>query len=280
MLVLATMLVVAGCTAADRNPSAVVAGHRVDVVQHSSIVARHIEIELDDPARSLPCNVVDRADASAREILWRAEYELGFCQEKAAETVSFLKSQGWACRPVSIEDRNEVLDARALNITATWRCLEGLKPAIEQAAAKRPYVPVARPEQQDGGDVDLTNRELLEAIQRDLSVIGQDVVDKETTIDTALGDLNDDGSRDAVAVVTRKTGRKTPHRLLMAYLQSDEAFRLVDVWVLKTSDIASNNSLTLAIKNGTVRLDYCCEEQAEPTILVLANRKLTHANGS
>lgn len=283
---------VAGCTSGTQLPTVEQAVQAITFEQPTN-VARHIEIELDDPASGLPCSVVDRPDRGTRTILWRAENELGFCQNKAEETLAVLKRRGWACRPESSGERRTRSalqgadgSTRPSHVVAAWRCLEGLNPVIEQAVSYRPpgpdaaHIPEARPEHQNvPGSGEVGDRVLLSAVQRDLSVIGQDVIDDGTIIDSAQGDLNEDGSDDAVVVVTRDSAGASAHRLLMAYLRSGEAYQLVDVWVLKTPDTPADGPLSLAIEDGKVRLDDCCGEAAEPTVLVLDDRKLAHANG-
>jgi hypothetical protein len=255
-------------------------------------LARHIEIELDNPASSLPCSVVDRPNSGSRNVLWRAKHELGFCRKKAEETLAVLKRRGWACRPENSDERQARLKERSAdgtlpsNVIAAWRCLEGLAPVIEQAASNRSdippalYVPEARPEPQDTPETEtVLGRVLLSAVQQDLSVIGQDVVDDEAILGSALGDLNEDGSDDAVIIDKKDRGRAPAHQLVMAYLRSDDAFRLVDVWILETRENALDAPLNVAIEDGKIHLDDCCAETSEPSVLVLDNRKLARADG-
>lgn len=277
-------VLVAGCTSANLPDPIAGAIRKVSLVQPTEM-ARHIEIELDNPASGLPCSVVDRPDNSTKTILWRAEHELGFCQKKADETLAVLKRQGWACRPEGSAERrsrigfHESGSATSSHVVAAWRCLEGLIPVVEEAVSYQPHIPEAKPEP-DGAPQPgtLGDRVLLSAVQRDLAVIGQDVVDDQTVLESALGDLDEDGNDDAVVIVTRSPDRAAAHRLLMAYLRRDEAYQLVDVWVLRASEISPDGPLNLAIEDGRVRFDHCCEE-SEPTVLVLDDRKLAHADG-
>lgn len=241
--------------------------------------ARHIEIEVGDLDSGLPCSVVDRPDASTRNVLWRAQFEQGFCHRKAEETRLILQQQGWACRPQSAEERRDLTQpstggpSLTPHVVAAWRCLGGLEPIARQSAP-RPPVPAAKPDFQESQATSWGNEQLREAVERDLSAIGQDVIGDETTVQAASGDLNDDGHDDAVVVLTRDVDGSAPHRMLMAYLHDDEAYNLVDVWILKTPADREHGELTLAIENGTVRLEDCCEPPAGPLILVLDNRKL------
>lgn len=272
------MLALAGCSFG--LPSSV----RYETPVQKQDVARHIEIEVDDPSSGLPCRVVDRPDADTRTILWRAEHEHGFCHRKAEETRFILESRGWVCQPD--DARNNGAAARLVSldrspsprIVAAWRCFSGLPP-IARHAPEGPPIPEARPDQPTISSDAWTDERLRAAVKRDLAVIGQDDLDEETMVDAALGDLDGDGISDAVVALTHETGLAAPYRLLMAYLQSDGAYNLVDVWILDMAGDPVGSRLSLAIEDGRVRLDRCCEGQVEPTVLVLDNRKLAHAQG-
>ncbi len=284
LFALVTAVSVAGCTSAE-FPAPIADAIRTVSFDRAEYVTRHIEIALDDPASSLPCSVVDRPDSDTRNVLWRAEHELGFCQKKADETLVVLKRQGWACRPENSDERRSRIAqhenefGNSSHVIAAWRCLEGLTPTIEEAGSQRPHVPEVKPEL-DGTPPpeSLDDRLLLAAVERDLAVIGQDVVDDQTDLESALGDLNEDGNDDAVVIVTRSTQPAAGHRLLMAYLRRDDTYQLVDVWVLRASETSPNGPLNLTIEDGRVRFDDCCEDSAS-TILVLDDRKLAHADG-
>ncbi|MEM7043291.1 MAG: hypothetical protein AAF543_10825 [Pseudomonadota bacterium] len=244
---------------------------QVDAAGLAGLV-RQIEIEVDDPSRGLPCRVIDRPGAGATDVLWRAEFEQGFCERKARETLFVLRTRGWACRPLSLDDRR----ASSPRVAAIWQCLEGLEP-VEQPTIARPRVPAPRPGPQGTlpppADEDLLDK----AVERDLAAIGQDIVGDSSAFMTALGDLNDDGLEDAVVLLTRGADREIPQRMLMAYLRNDQDYSLVDVWILRPPSEQQGDQLTIAIENGTVQLGACCDDQEGPTALVLNDRKLVYA---
>lgn len=239
---------------------------------------RLIEIEVDDLDTGLPCSVVDRPDADTRDVLWRAQFEAGFCHRKAEETRLILQDQGWACRPQNADEREDFArqastrSKDAPTVVAAWSCVAGLAP-IERSISTRPPVPSARPAPSESRAAFWDDRLLRSAVERDLASIGQDVIGEGTAVDAALGDLDEDGVDDAIVALTRKTDRGAPHRLVMAYLQNGEAYNLVDVWILKAPADRDDRKLGLAIEDGKVRL----EDQAGPTVLVLNNRKLAYA---
>ncbi len=250
----------------------------VDIAAERKLT-RHIEIEVGDLKRGLPCSVIDRRAPDVRNVLWHAEFEEGFCRQKAEETRQILQARGWACRPESADERRKPTGRPASSpfVVAAWRCLEGLKP-IQRLSAHRPPVPAARPIPHRNPALSWGSEALRAAVAQDLSTIGQDEIGVETIMGAALGDLDSDGIEDAIVLLTREARSGPPHHMLMAYLQNGEAYNLVDVWILKTSDNREGDKLDLTIKDGAVHLGNCCQDETGPIVLVLDNRQLAHAN--
>ena len=250
----------------------------VDIAAERKLT-RSIEIEVGDLERGLPCSVIDRRAPDARNVLWHAEFEEGFCHRKAEETRQILQARGWACRLESADERREptVHPANPPFVVAAWRCLDGLKP-VQRLNAHRPPVPTARPVPHRNPALSWGSEALRAAVAQDLSTIGQDEIGAETIMGAALGDLDSDGIEDAIVLLTREATSGPPHRMLMAYLQNGEAYNLVDVWILKMSDNREGDKLDLTIKDGAVHLGDCCRGETGPTVLVLDNRKLAHAD--
>lgn len=263
----AVILAITGCSFTPDDPANVAAERKL---------TRHIEIEVEDLDRGLPCRVVDRRAPDARDVLWSAEYEAGFCRQKAEETRHVLQARGWACRPESADERRKptLRPASPPYIVAAWRCLEGLRP-LQRLIAASPPKPTLRPDEQRSPEVLFGNELLRAAVVDDLSVIGQNGIGDGTIVDAALGDLDRDGIEDAIVVLKRGAA----HHMLMAYLQNGEAYNLVDVMILKASDTPGDDKIDLTIKDGAVHLGNCCEGQTGPTVLKLDNRKLAYADG-
>ena len=274
----AVTLVLAGCSLVPSLPESQA------VTTDRPANERHIEVEVENLETGLPCSVIDRQDHETSDVLWRAQFERGFCRRKAEETRQILQERGWACRPQSAEERQDLLypsaawRSQAPHVVAAWRCVGGLEP-IEPRHVGRPPVPTAKPDLPERQYESWGNDTLRKAVERDLSTIGQDVIGENSTVDAALGDLNDDGVDDAIVVLTRKADRGVSHRMLMAYLLNGEAYNLVDVWILNAPKDGVDGALNLEIEDGAVLLENCCEDQADPTVLVLDNRKLAHAQG-
>lgn len=248
------------------------------------VTARHIDVEVANLETGLPCKVVDRRDAASRNVLWRAEFDADFCRRKAEETRLVLENKGWACQRQDEGERQNLVQATTTrpdersHIVAAWRCIEGLQP-FHPSVANRPPLPLAKPDLKKNRTAGWGDKRLRGAVAEDLAAIGQSVVDDETAVDTALGDLNDDGIDDAIVVLTRHADPAPPHRMLMAYLQNGDAYHLVDVWILDTPSDKTADKLTVAVEDGLVRLEDCCEDRQDPTVLVLDDRKLSYAQG-
>ena len=57
---------------------------------------------MTEPGVSVPCEVHYFKDTEAPgedEVLWRANRQAGYCEEKAAGLVAGLEQSGWDCRP-------------------------------------------------------------------------------------------------------------------------------------------------------------------------------------
>ena len=62
-------------------------------------LTRRVEI-VSEPGRSVPCEVHYYKDSEApgdRQVLWSAENQQGYCEQKTEEFVASLESWGWDC---------------------------------------------------------------------------------------------------------------------------------------------------------------------------------------
>lgn len=59
--------------------------------------SRHYSIVFEKTETDLPCSVVDKTNQQNHRVLWRAEHERSYCQEKIRDLVNRLKAQGWRC---------------------------------------------------------------------------------------------------------------------------------------------------------------------------------------
>ena len=76
-------------------------------------LVREVIIEYPDGG-TVPCNVVYKKQTEGFEdqVLWSAEVEQGYCEEKARGFVAKLESWGWVClETVSSDEVDEVVEA-------------------------------------------------------------------------------------------------------------------------------------------------------------------------
>ncbi len=75
-------------------------------------MVRSVEVIYSTPGQSVPCEVLyDKPSEGERETLWRANNQVGYCEEKAAEMVARLESWGWQCAAASTSDIDSANDA-------------------------------------------------------------------------------------------------------------------------------------------------------------------------
>mgnify|MGYP001826766556 CR=1 FL=1 len=88
----------------------------------SSDLVREVAIEYLDPAgASVPCNVVYKKQTEGVEdqVLWSAENEEGYCEDKARELVANLESWGWVCLETVSTEVEEVTEVDVEATTET-----------------------------------------------------------------------------------------------------------------------------------------------------------------
>ena len=60
---------------------------------------REIDIVYSEPGYKLPCEVTYKKNESPEiKILWRAQNQPGYCEQKAKEFIETFETQGWVCK--------------------------------------------------------------------------------------------------------------------------------------------------------------------------------------
>ena len=63
---------------------------------------REIDIVYSEPGYKLPCEVTYKKNESPEiKILWRAQNQPGYCEQKAKEFIETFETQGWICKSKS-----------------------------------------------------------------------------------------------------------------------------------------------------------------------------------
>lgn len=163
---------------------------------------RSVEIRYEEPGQPVPCAVVYHKETEApgrEEVLWRADFDVGFCEGHARDLIERLSRAGWACTAAD--------DAA------------GKAPATSGPPATRPAPSPPDPAPAPGS--------LLEAaVARDLERLRELATSEVEAGPGRFGDLDGDGRADAALIFTfaGRTGEEA--RYLAAYLFDGGTYRL------------------------------------------------------
>jgi len=111
----------------------------------SSDLVREVIIEYPEGG-SVPCNVVYKKQTEGFEdqVLWSAEGEEGYCEEKARDFVAKLESWGWVC----LETVSSEADVETEQAAGTEQAADTDQAADMGQAAEPPQAPQALDMQQ------------------------------------------------------------------------------------------------------------------------------------
>ena len=178
---------------------------------------RSINVEVENPSTGRPCELIYWADGDqtkAGQLLWRAEHDATFCPRRLETIVEKWVSEGWNC------DVEEPQTA-----------------AVEPSAvpAARPDVPEeqAEPQEQAATPTPSADTSLEAVVTADAERISE-WMEVEPDIEIAArGDLNDDGSDDAVVFLAYQSDQAAYRQYLMSYLVEDSGgYELASVKLL------------------------------------------------
>ncbi len=228
-----------------------------------------VEIETDDQERNLPCRVVFWPDEKTRNVLWRAQFEEGFCDRKAEETRNVLNAKGWACSTQPLDGKY----AERIYVTASWRCIKQQQLATNKTE-NGPPIPQARPKQRGETRDFFDDPKLEAAVRSDLSSTIQKVAGQSTLSAVSRGDIDGNGLNDAIVVLTNRNNQGRKNHLVMAYLGDGEAYNLTDIHVTPGNRTGPNDDLIVAIDEGLIELSICCAPEFRPILLAFRDREL------
>lgn len=228
---------------------------------------RQVEVREHDPARDAACAVLYRKESEnpgIEEVLWTAQRDSQFCDDKARGLIERLESAGWACEPVDPAATGpEIIEARVppeRKPAATTPGAQVEQPRVPPQPQPEPSAgtqveqsrvpPEPKPEPPAAGaqvgqvrvapelqpqpapTVPATARPgrepdpvLRTAIAQDLEQLKGSA---EATVDAdigALGDLNGDGLEDAAVVITFDPDGDDHAQYLVAYVADGTTYR-------------------------------------------------------
>lgn len=203
---------------------------------------RRIELGGPDASQGIVCEVRYWRDAKAAgdgRVLWRAQQDAEFCAARARELIARLESGGWTCgageQPGSAAPTQA---ARAVPPPAadapaeTAPALTPDKPDTVRPAAPSPSAAVqtepSRPETAVETPSASPKAAILDQVVTETLHSANQLYGGEFEAEhTAFGDLDGDGSGDAVVLITYQEDRDNYVQYLVAYLFTGETFQSV-----------------------------------------------------
>jgi hypothetical protein len=205
-------------------------GDAQDVRCQRNELVRQIDVQFAQDGDGLPCQVVWQNSAGSDEtkLVWRSDAQLDFCTEKARRLVHQLIDRGWTCdaQVAASQDRSApALRVRLEPTDAEADAALGLRP---EPGPREQAAPPTKTRQEEVGQPD---RAVLQAaLERDVERLDQLArrFPGRFELKTArLGDLNGDGTEDAVALLTHRPDGAPPSHHLLAYFFDGQTFQPV-----------------------------------------------------
>lgn len=181
---------------------------------------RHIRIDVENPASGKPCELIyweDGDQTKPGERLWRAEHDATFCPTRLNVIVDKWVSEGWQCDSEGLQTVAVDLDTPDEPEAAADETLAAPSETIDEAA---------------GDDLSISDPELEAIIAADAERIGE-WMEVEPAIEVAArGDLNEDGTDDAVVFLAYQSDQAAYRQYMMSYLVNGEGYQLASVKLL------------------------------------------------
>ena len=245
--------------ATSSSNGAIVAEQRVCKLNDDT---RRLQIEVENPNSGKPCKLVywsesDQSDSG--QLLWRAEHDSEFCTKRLSFIVQKWGDEGWQCG-----DGDGQVQAVALPA-----------PTEEPSTS----LPAAENAQAAGVVEDQVLQSIIEA---DAKRIGE-WMEVEPDIEVAAhGDLNADGTDDAVVFLAYQSKQAAYRQYMMSYLVADETYELAGVKLLTGVNPPPKQAKVEQIEKGIIWLSLPGTEgtRLEPVGYVLRDQQLVEVDKS
>jgi hypothetical protein len=252
-------------------------GWAQDVRCQRNELVRQVEVQFAQDGDGLPCQVLwqNTAGSEQRKLVWRSASRLDFCTDKARELVHQLLDGGWTCDAqvtaspdpsapqvrVRLEPAEPEADA-ALPLRSEPGLPEQAEPSVGRAHEDPPP----------------PNRAVLEtALERDIERLGQLAGPSPGGFDVSmarLGDLNGDGSADAVALLTHRPDDAPPSHHLLAYLFDGQTFLPVARLALSETGAELTQAELQDIVDGVITLVLHVPQPGDPECCPSGRRRV------
>ncbi|MGI9498831.1 MAG: hypothetical protein ACR2P3_02240 [Geminicoccaceae bacterium] len=221
---------VADNSAASRKESDVVDGGMLLAGNDKAVTAseqcrrgnslRRIHIEVEDPTQGIPCELLYWSDGDQTkpgQLLWRAEHDAEFCRKRLNVITEKWADEGWSCDAGSLQQAAVVIVDSEPDVV------------IEQEPSAR----LAQSGERDQAGAPDVDSKLEAIIAADAERISE-WMEVEPAIEIAArGDLNDDGSDDAVVFLAYQSDQSAYRQYLMSYLVAEDGgYELASVKLL------------------------------------------------
>jgi hypothetical protein len=277
---------------------------------------RRVAIEVQDPDRDVPCEVVywkDTEQPGVRTVLWNARTDAAFCRRKAEELVGKLEAVGWKCTapdepteaaarpspqsepPDSAQGAAEASVAGAsrpagagqpMAAPDTQTSAKEATPAVREALA--PQRPAGTPPV-EGADAPPPATALDAIIEQNLMRLNDGVDGRFAAEIGDYGDLDGDGLDDGLVFFTYESERLGQARFIAAYLFDGESYALAATKPLAGSDEDVQSAAIESIEDGVISLRLnvlepgdaaCCPSGIRQQTLVLRGGQLVEARST
>jgi len=269
---------------------------------------RRVAIEVSEPNRDVPCEVVYWKDTEApgvRTVLWSAQTDAAFCARKAEELVDTLEGGGWSCTageqpraasreaPPPVAAPNPPAGDAGLGDAgdrpkAPSQGADSAEAAPSLRAALAPQQGAAKPD--DPAAAAAPAGTALDAIIEQNLVRLNDGVDGRFAAEIAhYGDLDGDGLDDGLVFFTYESQRLGKARFVAAYLFDGDSYALAATKPLAGSEDSVHSAEIEAIEDGVISLRLnvlepgdatCCPSGLRRQELVLRGGQLIQARSA
>jgi hypothetical protein len=205
-------------------------GDAQDVRCQRNELVRQIEVQLAQDGDGLPCQVVwqNSGGFDDRKLVWRSDAQLEYCTEKARQLVHQLIGRGWTCDAQVTASQDRAAPAVTVRLEPTDGEADAALRLRPESGSRDQAAPPAPPAQEEVGRPD---RAILQAaLERDverLDQLSRRFPGRFELRTARLGDLNGDGTEDAVALLTHRPDGAPPSHHLLAYVFDGQTFQPV-----------------------------------------------------
>jgi hypothetical protein len=251
-------------------------GRAQDVLCHKDDLTRQVQVQFAQDADGLPCRVVWQGSAASdhKQLVWRSNAQLDFCTKKARELVHQLIEGGWTCDAWTTAAKGRAAAPATIRLEPGADDADAAlhpEPGAAEQAAPAPNRAREAAEPSDPAVLEA-------ALERDVERLDQLARTSRGGFEVTavrLGDLNGDGSADAVALLTHRPDGAPPSHHLLAYVFDGQTFRPVARFSLAETHAGFTNAELRDIVGGVIELEIQVPRDGDPPCCPSGHRRAT-----